>query len=76
MSFRAFRFVSNALIRCCQRLSSVSEKLFSLCGFPNDIHTYLGRSFTSRELKECLLNRGITSSHSIPYHHTGNAHVE
>ena len=43
---------------------------------PNYIHSDNVKSFVSKELKEFLLKRGITSSKSSPYHLTGNSQVE
>jgi len=52
------------------------EVLFSLCGMPEFIHSDRGSSFMSEELINYLRSRGIASSHSTPYHPTGNSQVE
>jgi len=61
--------VSQYVIKCL-------DQLFALCGMPNYVHSDLGRSFISQELKDYFLRRGVASSHSTPYHPTGNAQVE
>ena len=50
--------------------------LFSLFGFPSYVHSDRGRAFLSRELKDYLHSRGIATSHSTPYHSTGNSQCE
>ena len=52
------------------------NQLFSLCGVPNFVHIDNGKSFLSKELKDFLLERGIASSRSSPYHPTGNSQVQ
>ena len=52
------------------------ETIFSLCGMPEFIHSDRGSSFMSAELTNYLRSRGIASSHSTPYHPTGNSQVE
>ena len=52
------------------------EVLFSLRGMPEFIHSDRGSSFMSEELINYLRSRGIASSHSTPYHPTGNSQVE
>ncbi|CAB4035659.1 retrovirus-related Pol poly from transposon [Paramuricea clavata] len=52
------------------------NQLFSLCGMPNYIHSDLGTSFLSRELKDYLTKRGIATSRTTPYHPIGNGQVE
>ena len=52
------------------------EVIFSLCGMPEFIHSDRGSSFISVELVDYFRHRGITSSHSSPYHLTGNSQVE
>ena len=50
--------------------------LFSLFGFPSYVHSDRGTAFLSRELKDYLHSRGIATSHSTPYHSTGNSQYE
>ena len=52
------------------------NKLFSLCGMPQYVHSDNAKSFLSGSLKEFLMKRGIASSKSTPYHPTGNSQVE
>jgi len=65
---------------CPDMLSSTVVKclhqVFSLCGMPSYIHSELGRSLISREVKEYLMKRGVASNHSTPYHPIGNSQVE
>ena len=59
--------------------SSVVKRLstlFSLFGFPSYVHSDRGTAFLSRELKDYLHSRGIATSHSTPYHSTGNSQCE
>ena len=55
---------------------SCLEKLFSLCGTPQFVHSDNAPSFSSGSIKEFLLKRGIASSKSSPYHPTGNSQAE
>jgi len=50
--------------------------LFSLVGFPSYVHSDRGTAFTSKELKDYLHSHGIATSHSTPYHSTGNSQWE
>jgi len=50
--------------------------LFSLFGFPSYVHIDRRTAFLSRELKDYLHSRGIATSHSTPYHSTGNSQCE
>ena len=52
------------------------DKLFSLFGTCNYIHSDRGSSFFSRRLKEYLLQKGVASSHTTPYHPQGNSQCE
>ena len=52
------------------------NKLFSLCGMPQYIHSDNAKSFLSGTVKDFLLKRGIAFNKSSPYHPTGNAQVE
>ena len=60
---------SSTVIKC---LSSI----FSLFGLCKHIHSDRGSSFLSIELKTFLIERGISSSKSTPYHPTGNSQCE
>ena len=40
------------------------------------VHSDRETAFLSRELKDYLHSRGITTSHSTPYHSTGNSQCE
>ena len=50
--------------------------LFSIFGLPGYVHTDRGRSFMAKELKDFLLERGVSSSRSTPYHPVGNGQCE
>ena len=50
--------------------------LFCIFGMPENIHTDRGAAFMSGELKEFLLARGITLTHSSPYNPKGNSQIE
>jgi len=50
--------------------------IFSLCGMLEFIHSDRGSSFMSVALANYFRNRVIASSHSTPYHPTGNSQVE
>ena len=52
------------------------EVIFSVFGMPEFIHSDRGFSFMSAKLAGYFRNRGIASSHSTPYHPTGNSQVE
>lgn len=52
------------------------ESVFGLCGMPNFIHSDRGTSFMSKDLKSYLLQKGVASSRTTPYHSTGNAQCE
>ena len=52
------------------------EKLFSLCGTPEFVHSDNAPSFSSGSIKEFLLKRGVASSKSSPYHPTGNSQAD
>ena len=52
------------------------DMIFALCGMPNYIHSDIGPSFISCELKRHLSGRGIATSKSTPYHPIGNGQVE
>ena len=60
---------SSTVIRCL-------DQIFALCGMPNYIHSDLGTSFLSRELKDYLTKGGIATSKTTPYHPIGNGQVE
>ena len=51
-------------------------KIFSFCGTPKYIHSDRGSAFMSQAVKEFLLSRNVASSHSTPYHPTGNSQCE
>ena len=52
------------------------EKLFSLFGTCNFIHSDRGSSLMSRKLKDYLLQKGVACSRTTPYHPQGNAQCE
>lgn len=52
------------------------EQVFCLCGMPNYILSDQGASFMSRDLKTYLSQKGMTTSHTTPYHPAGNSQVE
>ena len=51
-------------------------QLFTMCGFPNYIHSDRGSAFISAELKAFLSAKGIASSRTTPYNPQGNGQVE
>ena len=52
------------------------KNVFAMFGLPGYIHSDRGTSFMSIELKSYLLNQGIATSRSSPYHPTGNSQCE
>ena len=60
---------ASSVIKC---LNSV----FALCGTPGFFHSNRGSAFISAELTSYLTSRGISSSHSTPYHPIDNEQVE
>ena len=68
-AFPCKSMTSSTVIQCL-------EKLFTLCGTPNFIHTDNGTAFISRDFKQYLLHRGIASSKSSIYHPSGNGQAE
>ena len=55
---------------------SCLRKVFSLCGPAGYVHSDRGTSFMSNMVKDFLFAKGIASSHSTPYHPTGNSQCE
>ena len=65
----------------CKNMSSSTviqclSQLFCLFGFPSCVHSDRGSAFISREVKEYLNIRGVSTTTSTPYHPTGNAQCE
>ena len=60
---------TSTVIRCL-------GQLFALCGMPSFVHSDLGLSFMSRELKSNLTKHVVSTSRSTPYHSTGNSQEE
>ena len=65
----------------CKNMSSSTviqclSQLFCLFGLPSCVHSDRGSAFVSRELKEYLNCRGVSTTTSTPYHPTGNAQCE
>ena len=52
------------------------ESLFSLTDMPCYIDSDRGASFMSRELRDYLVQKGVVTSKTMPYHPTGNTQVE
>lgn len=52
------------------------SNLFTLFGLPEVVHTDRGTGFTSEMFKSFLRDRGVTLSHSSPYHPQGNSQCE
>ena len=52
------------------------DKLFSLFGTSNYVHSDRGPSLMSKRLKEYLLRKGVATSRTTPYHPQGNAQCE
>ena len=50
--------------------------LFTVYGMPAFIHSDRGASFMSRELREFLTSKGVSTSRTTPYNPTGNGQVE
>ena len=50
--------------------------LFSIFGNPKYVHADRGTSMIAKPLKKYLFSIGVSSSHSSPYHPTGNAQCE
>ena len=55
---------------------SCLDTLFSLFGTCNFIHSDRGSAFMSNQLKDYLLEKGIASSRTTPYHPEGNGQCE
>ena len=68
-AFPCSNMLSSTVIKCL-------ELIFSLCGMPSYIHSDRGSSFMSQELKSYLLQKGIASSRTTPYHSQGNGQCE
>ena len=62
--------MSSKTVICCL------ESIFSLCGVPNYIHSDRGASFVSLDVRRYLLDHGVATSNSSPYHPIGNGQVE
>ena len=65
----------------CQDTSSRTvinclSQLFNLFGYCSYIHSDRAKSFLSREVKRFLLERGVATTDSTPYHPQGNSQVE
>ena len=52
------------------------SNVFCVFGFPAYIHSDRGTSFISRDVKNFLVERGIASSYTTPYHPRGNGQCE
>ena len=52
------------------------DSLFSMFGTPDSVHSDNGPAFISKELRDYLLQRGISHSKSSIYHPVGNGQVE
>ena len=52
------------------------KKLFSLFGTCQFVHSDRGSGFLSKQLKEFLLQKGVASSHTVPYNPRGNSQCE
>ena len=74
--YSRFPFVIPCSNMSTETVITCLETIFSLCGMPEFIHSDRGSSFMSAELTNYLRSRGIASSHSTPYHPTGNSQVE
>ena len=57
-------------------VSSCLLQLFTLCGFPNYIHSDRGAAFMSSELRSFLSSKGVATSRTTPYNPRGNGQVE
>ena len=60
---------ADTVIKCLQ-------KLFSMFGTCSYVHSDRGTALVSRRLKDFLLQKGVATSHSTPYHPQGNSQVE
>ena len=52
------------------------DRLFSLTGMSCYIHSDRGASFMSKELRDYLVQKGVATSKTTPYHPTDNAQVK
>ena len=52
------------------------DQIFSLCGYPNYIHSDNAAAFLSDQVETYLRDRGVAHSKSTPYHPTGNSQIE
>eukprot|EP00794_Sanderia_malayensis_P010291 gene10291-11352_t len=60
---------SSTVIKCL-------DQIFSMCGTLSYIHSDRGTSLLSKELKEHLSLRGISTSKTTPFHPNGNGQCE
>ena len=65
----------------CADISAVTvikclDRIFSLFGTCQYVHSDRGSSFMSKQLKGYLLSKGIASSRTTPYHPQGNSQCE
>ena len=74
--FSRFPFAFRCKDVSTRTVISCLTTLFSLFGFPAYIHSDRGSSFMSRDLNQFLHERGVATSHSTPYHPTGNSQCE
>ena len=61
--------LANSVIQCLCSLSSIF-------GLPAYIHSDLGKSFISEQLRKFLHERGVATSQTTPYHPQGNFQCE
>ena len=52
------------------------EQILSLCGMPSYIQSDQGAAFMSKEFKAYLIQKGVATSRTTPYHPIGNGQVE
>ncbi len=52
------------------------QELFSIFGTPQYVHSDRGGAFMSSTLRNFLIEQGVATSNSTPYHPTGNSQVE
>ena len=74
--FSRFPFAVPCKDQTTDSVISALTQLFSLFGLPESVHSDHGPAFESKELKSFLLDKGINTSQSCPYHPKGNGQCE
>ena len=74
--FSRFPFVFPCKDTSAQTVIRCLNQLFSIFGLPAYIHSDRGSAFMSQALKQYLVNKGVATSKSTPYHPQGNSQCE